>query len=112
MLVLTLGDRMRDAVAAPVTLRNLYRPMRYNRLVAKSGIRSDHPNGAAGDFDFSSGAQRQTAEDAMRQVAADHPELEISLGLGARTLHVGCLSPEGSRSWFYDGYSGPRRPFP
>lgn len=112
VLVLTLGDRLRAAVGAPVTLRNLYRPMSYNRLVATSGIRSDHPNAAAGDFDFRTGAQRRTAEGEIRRLAAQHPELEVSLGLGARTLHVGCLSPKGSRSWYYDSYPDERVPFP
>lgn len=112
LLVLKLGDAMRNAVGVPVTLRNLYRPMSYNRLVATSGITSDHPNSAAGDFDFSAAGQRRTAEDVIRGLAAEHPELEVSMGLGQQTLHVGCLSPKGSRSWFYDGYADRRRPFP
>lgn len=112
VLVLTLGDALREAVGSPVTLRNLYRPMSYNRLVASSGIRSDHPNGAGGDYDFGSVAERRTAEAEIRRIAAEHAELQVSLGLGARTLHVGCLSPQGSRSWYYDSYSDRRVPFP
>ncbi|HSM64815.1 MAG TPA: hypothetical protein VK860_00775 [Ilumatobacteraceae bacterium] len=110
MLVLTIGDRMRAAVGASVRLRNLWRPMSYNRLVARSGIESDHPNAAAGDFDFSSSNQRRTAEAVVRALAADSPELELSVGFGARSLHVGSLSPGGHRHWFYDSYPDERTP--
>lgn len=110
LLVVKVGDMVRREVGNPVRLRNLYRPMSYNRLVAKSGIDSDHPNACAGDFDFSSVSHRRTAEQMIRNLAAENPELEVSLGMGARSLHVGILSPKGSRSWFYDSYGDPRRP--
>lgn len=110
LLVLRLGDEMRSAVGHPVALRNLYRPMSYNQLVASSGIMSDHPNACAGDFDFHSEDARRTAESVIRGRAASDPSLEVSLGMGARTLHVGVMSPIGARHWFYDSYSDPRQP--
>jgi len=110
LLVLRVGDRMRRAVDHPVRLRNLYRPMSYNALVASSGIDSDHPNACAGDFDFRTGDHRRVAEDLIRDLSRAHPELDVSLGLGARTLHVGIMSPKGKRHWFYDSYDEPRIP--
>jgi hypothetical protein len=110
ILVLKVGDRVRGHVGKPVVLRNLYRPMSYNRLVAKSGIRSHHPNAAAGDFDFPTADDRRDAEHLIRSLSADHPELEMSLGLGERSLHVGILSPNGHRHWFYDSYPDRRVP--
>lgn len=110
LIVLRIGDIMREEVGRAVRLRNVYRPMSYNRLVASSGIDSDHPNACSGDFDFSSQDDRRTAEQVVRDLSSAHPELEISLGMGARSLHVGALSPKGKRSWFYDSYSDPRVP--
>ncbi|MGB3763244.1 MAG: hypothetical protein WA966_08475 [Ornithinimicrobium sp.] len=107
MLVLRLGDDMRRRLGRPVRLRNLYRPMSYNERVATSGITSDHPNACAGDFDFRSRDDRRTAESLIRDWAARVPDLEISLGMGDQTLHVGVMSPKGTRYWFYKSYSDP-----
>lgn len=104
LLVLRTGDLMREAVGRGVRIRNVYRPMSYNKLVAQSGLESDHPNACSGDFDFKSVDDRRVAEKVIRELHDQHPQLEISLGMGAKTLHVGILSPEGSRSWFYDSY--------
>ena len=110
LLVLKVGDRIRKAVDHPVRLRNLYRPMSYNALVASSDIDSDHPNACAGDFDFANQDHRRVAEDLVRDLSRSLPELELSLGLGARSLHVGVMSPKGKRHWFYDSYDDPRTP--
>ena len=109
-LLLKLADEMRRIVDQPVTLRNLWRPLSYNRLVAESGIASDHPNACGCDLDFDSRASRIKAEGFCRGVHAAMPELEISLGLGYRTVHLGVLSPKGSRGWFYGNYGDARVP--
>lgn len=108
LLVLSASDRVRDHVGRPVVMRNLYRPMPYNEAVAESGIRSDHPNAAGADLDLRSVDDRRDAETLLRSLAAAHPELEMSLGLGAQTIHLGILSPEGHRQWFYDSYPDTR----
>ncbi len=108
LLVLRVGDLMRDHVGNSIRIRNLYRPMSYNRLVATSGIKSDHPNACSGDFDFSSTDDRRAAEQLVRELSRDHPGLEISLGLGGKTLHVGIMSPKGKRHWFYKSYKDKR----
>ncbi len=109
LLALAMGDEMRRAVGRAVRLRNLYRPLSYNRLVATSGVQSDHPNACAGDFDFSSTEDRRTAEEVVRRRAMSDPVLELSMGMGGRSLHVGVMSPKGPRSWFYDSYNDPHR---
>lgn len=108
MLVLRIGDLMREEVGRGIKLRNVYRPMSYNKLVAASELESDHPNACSGDFDFKSIDDRRTAEVLIRGLHSNHPQLEISLGMGARTLHVGVMSPMGQRSWFYDSYTDNR----
>jgi len=30
--------------------------------------------------------------------------LDMSLGIGARTIHLGFWSPNGHRRWFYESY--------
>ncbi|MCF6191381.1 MAG: hypothetical protein L3J51_12975 [Cocleimonas sp.] len=104
MLVLSIGDLMRELIDSPIKLRNVYRPMSYNELVATSELDSDHPNACSGDFDFKSSGDRRKAEQLVRSLANENPQLEISLGMGARTLHIGIMSPKGSRSWFYKSY--------
>lgn len=99
---------MREEVGRSIRLRNLYRPMSYNQLVATSGLDSDHPNACGGDFDFKNINDRRTAENFIRQLAADIPSLEISLGMGGTSLHVGIMSPKGSPSWFYKSYADKR----
>ncbi len=110
LLALAMGDEMRRAVGRAVRLRNLYRPLSYNRLVATSGVESDHPNACAGDFDFSSVEDRRIAEEVVRRRAMSDPVLELSMGMGAISLHVGVMSPKGPRSWFYKSYEEPQRP--
>lgn len=107
-LVVRLGDLMRVASHTPVKLRNLWRPMSYNRLVAKSAIYSDHPNACGGDFYFGTTSACRRAEGLIRGLNDLHPQLELSVGFGARNLHVGALSPKGARSWKYKSYKGPK----
>ena len=107
-LVLKLCDGMRRAIEEPIKLRNLWRPQSYNRLVAGSGIESDHPNGCGADLYFSGVGSRRKAEGFLRGVHAVAPELEMSLGLGARVVHVGVLSVKGGRTWFYETFTDAR----
>ena len=112
VVVLKLGELMREAVKKPIKCRNLYRPFPYNKLVAKSGIESDHPNACGGDFDFPTSNDRRIAEAVIRTWARVNPLLEMSMGAGKKTLHVGALSPKGSRTWFYDSYPDKRIKLP
>jgi hypothetical protein len=109
LLVLRIGDMMRKEIGEPIRLRNLYRPFSYNQMVADSDIKSDHPNACGGDFDFKSVATRRKAEGFVRTLSMMFPLLELSLGMGAKTLHIGLLSPLGHRHWFYPSYSDPKR---
>ena len=106
-LVVRLGDLMREAAGSSASLKNLWRPQKgYNRLVAKSGIKSDHPNACGGDFYFENSIAARRAEGVIRGLNALHPELELSLGVGGTNLHVGILSPKGKRTWFYKSFRG------
>jgi hypothetical protein len=108
MLVVAVADGMRRIVGTSVTMRNLWRPHSYNQQVAKSGIRSDHPNACGADLDFQSVNHRRKAEGYARGLHCAIPELEISLGMGSTVLHVGVMSPQGSRHWFYSSYKETR----
>ena len=108
LLILRIGDVMREEIDAPIKLRNLYRPQSYNELVANSDIDSDHPNACSCDFDFNTQKHRRKAEKVIRDLSKNHPEMKLSMGMGGRSLHVGVLSPKGHRSWFYDSYTDTR----
>jgi len=106
-LLICLADRMREAAGSPVTLRNYWRPQSYNSMVSSSGIDSDHPNAAGIDLDFKSIQARQAALSWLCDfINATENSARVSVGLGAQTLHVGVLSPLGSRYWTYDSWSG------
>ena len=100
-IVLRLGDFCREGVGRSVAIRNLWRPQPYNKLVAKSGINSDHPNVCGADFDFKTPGDRKIAQGIIFALAYAFPELQISVGIGYKTLHVGALSPKGKRQWIY-----------
>lgn len=104
-LLVWLADQLREAVGSPVGMRNLWRPQSYNRQVAKSAITSDHPNACGIDLDFGRSSARQEAEDWLAGWVVDNNNVaRLSVGLGDESLHVGVLSPNGSRHWKYDSY--------
>ena len=109
-LLVWLADQLREAANSPVAMRNLWRPQSYNRRVAKSGLESDHPNACGIDLDFGSSSARQDAEDWLAGWVSDTSNVaRLSVGLGDQSLHVGVLSPNGSRHWRYDSYDQPMR---
>jgi hypothetical protein len=110
-LLMWIADELREASGAPVNLRNLWRPQSYNALVAESGIDSDHPNACGMDLDFKGPSEREKAlEWLIEWVTTSDNAAQVSVGLGGRTLHVGVLTPRGTRHWTYDSWGG--RPVP
>lgn len=95
-----LADRLRERVGKPVVLRNWWRPRPYNAEVA-SAEQSDHITAHALDLDFPSPADRETAQSHLEALREEEPWLEMSLGTGGRTIHVGLLSYRKQRSWTY-----------
>lgn len=113
--LLFIADAIRDAIGNPVTLRNYWRPNTYNRRVSSSptnpngsGINSDHPNGCSFDLDFASEVDREIASWMLLGMHRTNRLLEMSIGLGGRSIHVGILSPKRSRLWTYQSYKGPK----
>ncbi len=100
-LVIRLANLIRKEIGTPVKMRNLYRPMSYNAMVATSGIKSDHPNACGADLDFKTIGDRRKAEGFLRGLMFARPDFNISMGIGSRTLHVGIHTPRGSRIWAY-----------
>ena len=89
-----------------MTIRNWWRPEDYNRQPGVDGASgSDHITATALDLDYASPSLRAKAEEFLRSLQARTPWLNMSLGLGASTTHVGLLSPRGHRQWFYAGYA-------
>jgi hypothetical protein len=74
-----LADQIRDALGAPVTLRNGVRPWDLSRN---------------GDLD----AAHAVADELYAKHAED---LEISIGQGDTVIHIGIHSPAGHRRWNY-----------
>jgi hypothetical protein len=104
-LLVWLADQMRHQADSPVTMRNLWRPMSYNRIVSTSGIESDHPNACGMDLDFKDAEARRDAQAwLVTHTSETANEMQLSIGFGHTTLHVGVLTPCGTRFWTYDSY--------
>lgn len=101
--LLLLADELRQLVAEPVTCRNWWRPEPYNSAVGGAPA-GDHLTAHAVDLDYRSVASRRKAEARLRELDRTHPWLRLSLGLGAKTTHVGIDSPKGRREWHYGGW--------
>lgn len=114
-----LSDQLRALVDEPVFMRNWWRPPCYNNLVG-GAAGGDHPDADAVDLDFSSATSRAAAQAFLCEnywsqdiVAPEEiapgtdldPRLNLSVGMGGATLHVGLLSANGRRFWFYGSYT-------
>ena len=114
-----LADQLRALVNEPVTLRNWWRPPCYNNGVG-GAPGGDHPDADALDLDFRSNrsradAQRYLCENYWAQDLLQpheiapgsnlNPRLNMSVGLGGITIHLGLLSQNGRRFWQYASYT-------
>ncbi len=114
-----LADQLRSLVNEPVTLRNWWRPPCYNEGVG-GAANGDHPDGDALDLDFRSATSRAAAQQylcdtfwsqdlvAPEDIAPGsglNPRLNMSVGLGGVTIHLGLLSRNGRRFWKYASYT-------
>ena len=112
-------DELRELVGEPIYMRNWWRPPCYNAAVG-GAAGGDHPDADAVDLDFSSATSRAMAQEFLcntywnapiitpDQIApgADiDPMLNMSVGLGGLTIHLGVLSNGGRRNWFYGSYT-------
>lgn len=113
------ADQLRELVGEPVWMRNWWRPDCYNEAVG-GAAGGDHPDADAVDLDFLSASSRAAAQEflcrvywqqdivAPEQMAPDSdfdPRLNLSVGLGEATLHLGVLSQNGRRYWTYSSYT-------
>ncbi len=114
-----LADQLRALVNEPVTLRNWWRPPCYNEGVGGAPT-GDHPDADALDLDFRSATSRAAAQRYLcdtywnQDIVAPediepgsglNPRLNMSVGLGGITIHLGLLSANGRRFWKYASYS-------
>lgn len=112
-------DVLTELVGEPIFLRNWWRPPCYNDAVG-GAAGGDHPDADAVDLDFSSNTTRAIAQGflcdtywnmdivAPEQIAPGSdldPRLNLSVGLGGVTIHLGVLSAGGRRFWYYDSYT-------
>jgi hypothetical protein len=112
-------DVLTELVGEPIFLRNWWRPPCYNDAVG-GAPGGDHPDADAVDLDFSSATQRAIAQGFLcdnywnmdivppEQIAPGSnldPRLNMSVGLGGITIHLGVLSAGGRRFWYYDSYT-------
>lgn len=100
-----LAEKLRAEAGTPVTVRNWWRPAEYNRHPRVGGARSsDHLTAHSLDLDYPTAAAQRRAEKYLLALDEKEPWLALSLGLGARTTHIGLQSPAGHRTWFYGGH--------
>ncbi len=112
-------DELRGLVGEPIYMRNWWRPPCYNEAVG-GAAGGDHPDADAVDLDFSSATSRAMAQkflceeywnapiitpDQIAPGADIDPMLNMSVGLGGLTIHLGVLSNGGRRNWFYGSYT-------
>ena len=98
-----LSDKIRERVGSAVWMRNWFRPRPYNDRVASADL-SDHITASSVDLDYSSAADRRTAEEFLNELDDADRWLQLSLGLGNVSIHVGMLSLRHRRRWHYDSY--------
>lgn len=104
-------DSIRSHVGAPIAIRNWYRPTCYNSKVGGEP-NSDHLRAMSMDIDFKSvkdrfKAQKFLCDNFWESLFSDSKKrLNLSVGLGHQTLHLGLLSNigKGRRDWGYPGY--------
>lgn len=113
-----LADELRDLVGEPVYMRNWWRPDCYNTGVG-GAPGGDHPDAHAVDLDFRSERSRADAQgylceiywqqdldlDAYEFESEVDARLNLSVGLGGRSIHLGVLSRNGRRHWKYSSYT-------
>ena len=86
-------------------LRNWWRPAAYNADPVVAGAKNgDHPTACAIDLDYRLVSQRMRAESFLRELDKRYAWMQLSLGLGALTTHIGMGSPRGHREWHYAGW--------
>ncbi len=100
-----LAAILRDEVGEAITMRNWWRPRSYNDDKQVGGKPdSEHIGGYAVDLDYASASARELAEIYLRDLRVQEPWLELSLGLGNLSTHVGLFSPKRSRIWHYKSH--------
>ena len=98
-----LAQAIEEAIGEPVTIRNWWRPARYNADARVAGAkRSDHLTAHAIDIDYRSRRSAERARRWLEELRRKQPWLRLSVGSGPITTHVGIDSPLGSRQWTYD----------
>ena len=91
-----------------MNLRNWWRPACYNAQVG-GAKRSDHIQARGFDLDFKTPKDRARAQKFICDMYKEHGEMNLQVGIGCVTLHVGIGSPkrsprypsDGSRFWTY-----------
>lgn len=98
-----VADELRSIVNEPVRMRNWWRPPRYNAKVG-GAAESDHVTAHGVDLDYRTADSRRAAEQRLRTLYNREEWLQLSLGLGNQTTHVGMLSSGRRRDWRYGSY--------
>ena len=100
-----LAEELEKAIGERVTIRNWWRPERYNRDPrVKGAARSDHISAHAVDIDYRSRQSARRAQKWLEELARKREWLRLSLGFGPNTTHVGIDSPLGRRRWTYESH--------
>lgn len=101
--LLKIADLLHTKVPGKIRIRNWWRPTCYNRLV-DGADGSDHVQGRAIDIDFETPELRGKAQKYMCETYWQDRSVNLQIGLGGVTLHVGFDSPKGRRFWYYPSF--------
>jgi hypothetical protein len=101
-----LTEQIREAAGERVVIRNWWRPSGYNTDPGIGGKgNGDHPTANALDLDYTSDQGRVKAERWLRSLDRSARWMQLSMGLGGATTHIGIGSPKGRREWHYSGWT-------
>jgi len=95
------AQKIASVAGATPYIRNWYRPTCYNSRVGGASS-SDHITARAIDMDFPSQSSRRKAQNWLCSFWKS--SLNMQIGLGGDSIHLGAESPHGKRNWYYASY--------
>jgi hypothetical protein len=98
--MLSIFDKIRELIGGPILFRNWWRPTCYNELVAGAKS-SDHLLAKSMDLDFKSPHDRAVAQKFVCEELWKKG-VNVQVGIGCTSLHIGLGSPRGKRFWPYE----------
>jgi len=109
--LIVIMQLLRDEIDSPITLRNLWRPVAYNRAV-DGAANSAHIYGTGVDLYINDSEASKRAQELMYALYTCTENFDVlGLGFGQKTTHFDINTPSQSkrRGWLYSSFNSVRR---